>query len=276
MKDWHTSCLFVRIACVGLLAICLGHQISAQQPPDLKPLAGNSDAQQSTAGSAPTQASPQSAPQNPPPELKTVAEQTVGVLSRKSVFFPDLATDRRPLGPEQKFKLFIDQTIAPSTFVSAAGTSGFRQAEDTYPGYGQGWDGYEKRFGAAVANSATTNFFGTFLFPSLFHEDPRHFFSTRRGLKNKVVYSLTRQVITRTDDGGKSFNWSRVLSVFAAESIANSYLPPEERTAEKTFERAGTRFAWGAANSLLKEYWPIIFKKLGLSGGSSNNPLSQP
>ena len=70
----------------------------------------------------------------------------------------------------------------------------------------------------------------------------------------------------RTDDGRKTFNWSRVIAVFGSESIANAYLPPEERTVGKTFERSGLRFCSGVAVSLVKEYWPIIFKSLGLSG----------
>jgi hypothetical protein len=55
------------------------------------------------------------------------------------------------------------------------------------------------------------------------------------------------------------------LSVLVAEGIANTYLPPEERTASKTFERAGDRFAFGIGSTLLKEYWPEIMKKFGRS-----------
>jgi hypothetical protein len=40
-------------------------------------------------------------------------------------------------------------------------------------------------------------------------------------------------------------------------------LPQEERTAPKTFERSGERFAFGIGTTLLKEYWPEIMKKLG-------------
>jgi hypothetical protein len=260
----------------GILAITFSHCVCGQQPPDSAHPHEYSELQQTSAGNGTAPQNQQSSSDNSPTQHKTVAEETVGVLSRRSIFFPDLATDRCPLKPEQKFKLFVDQTIAPSTFVSAAGVSGFRQALDSYPGYGQGWDGYEKRFGAAVANSASTNFFGTYLFPSLLHEDPRHFFTLRGGFEKKLTYSLTRQVITRTDDGRKTFNWSRVLSVFAAEGLANLYLPPEERTAGRTSERIGMRFGSGVGINLVKEYWPIIFRKLGLSGGNSSNSGGQP
>ena len=214
----------------------------------------------------------QSNPQDAIPQRKSAVDQTVGILSRKSFFFPELATTRTPLTPGKKFKLFVDRTIAPSTFVAAAGSAALGQAANNFEGYGQGWDGYGKRVGAAVANSASTNFFGTFVFPTMFHQDPRHFFSSNTGVKGRIAYALTRQVVTRTDSGRKAFNWSRVLSLLVSESIANSYLPPQERTAERTFERAGTRFTIGIGTTLLKEYWPDIFKKFGASRGFTGPP----
>lgn len=235
--------------------------VSAQQPPKTD--------------SASTQTPPQSSSQEDTQKHKSPVDQTVGILSRKSIFFPELATTRTPLTSGQKFKLFVDRTIAPSTFVAAAGSAALGQATNNYEGWGQGWDAYGKRVGAAVANSASTNFFGTFVFPSMFHQDPRHFFSNRSGFKKRVAYALTRQVVTRTDDGRKTFNWSRVLSLLVSESIANTYLPPQERTAGRTFERAGTRFTIGIGTALLKEYWPDIFKKFGVSRGFTG-PNDQP
>ncbi len=223
-----------------------------------------------------TQAGTQATPQESSPQHRTAADETLAVLTRKSIFFPDLATNRMPLSTGQKFKLFVDQTIAPSTFVSAAAVSTFRLSVNTYPGYGQEWGGLGKRFGAAMANSASTNFLGTYLIPSLLHQDPRYFVTLREGFRRKFTYALTRQVITRTDDGRGTFNWSRVIGVIGAESIANTYLPPEERTVGKTFERSGLRFGIGVGTSLLKEYWPLIFKSLGLSAVYPSGQPNQP
>jgi hypothetical protein len=243
------------VTCVAVVLASFSCAVRAQQSMDVKPLPTSADQQQNATAIA----------QNPPasePKHKSTVDQTVGILSRKSIFFPDLATDRCPLSSTEKFKLFVDKTIAPSTWVSAGFSAGEKQAFNTYPGYGQGWEGYGKRYGAAIANSASTNFLGTFLFPSLFHQDPRHFFYNRPGTWKKIEYAISRQIVTRTDRGGNAFNWSRVLSVIAAEGIANSYLPPDERTVGKTFERAGDRFAWGVGSTLIKEFWPVIFKKL--------------
>jgi len=258
-KNLHT--VGRTILCLALL-LFMGSQIAwAQQVSDSIAPATQQPAGQSTSQTPPAQ----TAPQEPPRQIPPLADQTIGLLSRRSIFFPDLATTLKPLSPEQKFKLFLDQTISPATLVSAAATAGFRLLEDTYPGYGQEWGGYGKRFGAAMSNSASTNFLGTFLIPSLLHQDPRYFISLRPTFRKKMTYALTRQIITRTDDGRSTFNWSRVIGVIGAESIANIYLPPAERTAGKTFERSGIRFGIGIGTTLLKEYWPMIFKKLGVA-----------
>jgi hypothetical protein len=259
--EWTKTILFL------VLLFFAGSSIaSARQLPDSKPLAVPQSGGQSTSQMPPAQTPPQEAPRQIPP----LADQTIGILSRRSIFFPDLATTLKPLSPEQKFKLFLDQTIAPSTLVSAVVTAGYRQAENTYPGYGQGWSGYGKRFGAAMANSASTNFLGTFLIPSWLHQDPRYFISLRPSFRKKMEYALTRQIITRTDNGRPTFNWSRIIGVLGAESIANIYLPADERTVGKTFERSGIRFGIGIGTTLLKEYWPMIFKKLGVAPVGGN------
>jgi hypothetical protein len=250
----------------ALLFFALSHAVSARQLSELKDSAAPQSAGQSTPQTPPEQAAPQDAPRQIPP----LADQTIGLLSRRSIFFPDLATTLKPLSPEQKFKLSLDETIAPSTLVSASITAGYRQLENTYPGYGQEWGGYGKRFGAAMANSASTNFLATFLIPSWLHQDPRYFISLRPSFRKKMEYALTRQIITRTDDGRSTFNWSRVIGVIGAESIANIYLPADERTAGKTFERSGIRFGVGIGTTLLKEYWPMIFKKLGVAPVGGN------
>lgn len=263
LARWNHSVAIALISCVAISLLVFSGAASAQQPPAISPLLADAESAQSTAGAGQAQTPPQSTPEDDSQKHKSAMDETVGILSRKSIFFPDLATNRNPLTSEQKFKLFVDKTISPSTWVSATFSSAYKQAINSYPGYGQGWGAYGERYGAAIADSASTNFFGAFVFPSLFHQDPRHFFYNRPGFAKKFEYALTRQVVTRTDSGRNTFNWSRILSVLVAEGIANSYLPREERTASKTFERAGGRFAFGIGSTLLKEYWPEIMKKFG-------------
>ncbi len=209
----------------------------------------------------------------PKPDLSDTAQQksetplkeTIGILGKRSVFFPELAFDKGPLKPKQKLELAIDETIAPSRFMGSAFTSGIGLARNALPGYGQEWSGYGKRFGSSVASNASSHVFGTFLLPSMLHQDPRYFVKLFGSPGSRVRYAVERVVVTRTDDGRQTFNWSAILGGLMAEGLANSYLPDGERTAGKTFSRFGYRIGFGALDNVVKEYWPTIFRSLRIT-----------
>lgn len=206
-------------------------------------------------------------PQVPEQQAKQTSQfkHSIEILGKRSIFFPELAHERRPLTSTQKLQLAVDETIAPSRFLASAFTAGIGQARDSLHDYGQGSEGYGKRFGSSVASNASSHLFGTFLIPSLSHEDPRYFVKLFGGPKNRILYAMSRVVVTRTDDGRSTFNWSSVMGGLVAESLATSYLPENERTAAKTFTRFGVRIGFSALDNVVKEYWPTIFKSLRIN-----------
>ncbi len=60
-----------------------------------------------------------------------------------------------PLSSRQKFRLAGKTTLAPFTFVGVAFLAGIEQATNAPEGYGQGAQGYFKRFGASYAGVVT-------------------------------------------------------------------------------------------------------------------------
>jgi hypothetical protein len=210
---------------------------------------------------APTPKQESTSQQKPVTPFKT----TIQVLGKRSVFFPELAFDKGSLDTGQKLELAVDETIAPSRFLGSAFTAGIGQARDSLPGYGQEWGGYGKRFGSSVASNASSHLFGTFLLPSLLHQDPRYFVKLYGNVGQRVGYAVRRVVISPTDKRGEAFNWSGVMGGLMAEALANSYLPENERTTGKTFSRFGIRIGFSAVDNIVKEYWPTIFRSLRIS-----------
>jgi hypothetical protein len=200
-----------------------------------------------------------------PKPANTPLRTTIQVLGKRSVFFPELAFDKGRLGPRQKLELAVDETVAPSRFLGSAFTAGIGQARNALPGYGQGWGGYGKRFGSSVASNASSHLFGTFLVPSMTHQDPRYFVKLYGTAGQRLGYAVRRVIVARTDTGGEAFNWSTVVGGLLAEALANSYLPSDERTTGKTFSRFGFRIGFGALDYVVKEYWPTIFRSLRIS-----------
>lgn len=234
----------------GTLGVFLSQTIAAQQKPD---------GDQKPDTPAPKQDAAQQK------QDKSVWHTSLGLVTRRSYVYPELARTPGPLRPVQKFELFLDKSVSPPQILGSATFAGISQARNSLPGYGQGADGYGKRFGSSMASGASSNLFGTFLLPAMLRDDPRFFIKVNGGFWSKVGYAMGRSVIIRTDAGGQTFNLPGTLGPLAAEGLANTYLPDAERTTSKTFQRYGIRIGFGAANNVAKEFWPIIFKRLGLA-----------
>jgi hypothetical protein len=208
--------------------------------------------------------------QNPPVSAQTPPEKNGGqgafeLITRRSWFYPDLARTAGPLTAGEKFKLFLDTSMSPPQILTSAAAAGISEARGTLSGYGQGGEGFGKRFGSSMASNASSHFFGTFLLPAVLREDPRYFVRGEGGWKVRVGHALLRTVVIRTDSGANKFNIPGTAGPLLAEGLANTYLPDSERTVGKTFERFGIRIGFSAANNLLREYWPSIFKSLRMS-----------
>jgi hypothetical protein len=239
-----SSPLIVLVLCMAVAATTAAQQDpKPQNPPD----------------------APTAKPQGEEPKRQNPFNATVGVLTKKSIFFPNIATGVGALSTKEKFELFADESVAPSRFLSSAAGAGIGQAQNSLAGYGQGAGGYGKRFGSSMASAASTNFFGTFVIASVSHRDPRYFVTLHPGARYRIGYALSRIVISRTDDGRNAANWPGILGPLLAESLANSYLPVKEQTAGRTFQRYGMRIGLNTASNALRQYWPTIFRRLGVT-----------
>ncbi len=130
------------------------------------------------------------------------------LLMNRSKVFPDLALNEYRLSAKQKMQLSVNDSLSLAAVGGSLFSAGLGQARDNLHGYGQGAQGFGKRFGASMATSASTQFFGTFLFATLFEQDPRFFVRENLGIRQSLVYGLRRTLITRTDDGQETLNTS--------------------------------------------------------------------
>lgn len=211
-----------------------------------------------SAPAAPTQTAPQRG--NPVQSGKAFFQ----LLQRKSVVFPDLATNEVSLNRWQKFQLAANNSVSVATFGTALIASGLSQADESPLGFGQEWGGYGKRFGADMARSASNNLFGTFLIASTLHQDPRFYVRKNLSFSQSVHYAAVRLVITRSDSGERAVNYSGMLGTLASEALANTYYPEANRGVHSIFVRYASDMGWRLAGNMLRQYWPKINKRLKL------------
>ena len=189
----------------------------------------------------------------------------IGYMTNKSIAFPAIAVSDRPLTPVEKFKLFLNQSVSPPYLLGAGIAAGFDQARDAPKGYGQGWGAFGGRYGMKLARASSSSFFSSFLLASTLHQDPRFFPQNRPTVWGSVKYSVKRVFVTRTDSGIDTFNTSGIVGTVAAEGLANVYLPGSEQTAGRNCARIGTDLAWRVGVNMFQNYWPTLFRRLGLN-----------
>jgi hypothetical protein len=137
--------------------------------------------------------------------------------------------------------------------------AGWAQLVNDWPGYGRGMEGFGKRLGALMADRAAGNFLGSFLLPTLLHQDPRYFrLGAGLPLLHRLGYALSRVVITRKDNGGNTFNSSLVLSTLLVKSLTNAYYPQQERGFSPMMNRVGGSLLGSAQSFALVEFLPDI------------------
>lgn len=172
------------------------------------------------------------------------------------------SVDIKPLTPGGKFKLAFYDSFDPSAFLVAGVFAGSSMAQNQHRGYGQGAEGYGRYYGASFGDQAIGNFMTGGLFPVVFRQDPRYFTKGTGGFWKRAGYALSREVVTRGDDGGSHFNISELGGTAAAAGIANAYYPDEERTAGKSAGRWGTQIGLNAGFNEMKEFWPDLRHKI--------------
>jgi hypothetical protein len=159
------------------------------------------------------------------------------------------------LTSKQKFELAWRTTIDPVTFAIVGGIAGVQQAENDFNGYGQGAEGYAKRFGSTYANLAAGTFIGSAILPSLLKQDPRYYYKGTGGTRSRSLYAIANAVICKGDNGHWQVNYSNILGSLAAGAISNLYYPAQNRNgAALTFENAAIGVGATAAANLVEEF----------------------
>jgi hypothetical protein len=185
-------------------------------------------------------------------QVKQEEEQRIlGILPN---YFVSYVWDAAPITPKLKFGLTLRSTLDPVTFLVAAGLAGAEQRHNTFPGYGQGADGYAKRFGAAYADIMVTKMVSRAILPIVLHQDPRYFYQGSGTIRSRIAYALASAVMCRADDGRMQANYSQVVGNFAASGISNLYRAPGDRNAGLTLRNGLIMTGTGAVENLLREF----------------------
>lgn len=175
-------------------------------------------------------------------------------------FYVSYIPDAAPLNSRQKFELAWKSASDPITIVGVGALAGMYQAADRWGAYGQGAQGYAKRFGATYADVFGATFIGGAIMPSILKQDPRYFYKGTGSKRSRFFYAIANSIICKGDNGRWQPNYSNIAGSFGGAGLEALYLPASDRRgAGFVFSAAMTRLGETSLAAVLQEF---VFPKL--------------
>jgi hypothetical protein len=193
--------------------------------------------------------------------VEDLAEQQITVEVHQRIlgalpnFYVSYVSDAAPLTRKQKFKLAVHVSVDPVTYFSTGVNAGIEQWQGDFSGYGQGFSGYAKRYGATYGDRLSSTFLGAAALPSLLHQDPRYFYRGHGKIIVRALYAISTTVVCKGDNGHWQPNYSNVFGNLGAAGISTLYYPSsDQHSVQVTVDNTLLGVAEGAFGTLFQEF----------------------
>ena len=150
-------------------------------------------------------------------------QRLLGILPE---FFVSYRWNPVPLTTKQKFELALKSSFDPVPLTLVGAMAGYSQANNHLRPFGQGTQGYAKRFGVKFADASDDAMISKAVLPSIFHQDPRYFVKGTGSAQSRAFHAMVFPFVCRGDNGRSMPNYSMMLGVYASAELANKYYPP--------------------------------------------------
>jgi hypothetical protein len=185
-------------------------------------------------------------------------KRVLGIIHNFSSVSADIKLP--PQTPKEKLTLAAKNSFDYSSFFVASIQAGFAMDSNSYPEFHQGVKGYARYYWHTLADTADENFMVSGAAPILFHQDNRFYTLGHGSFRKRTFYAISRVLITRTDNGNPTFNFSEVIGSGAAAGLSTLYYPKQYQTWTKVGQKWLTSDLIDGFNFWWKEWWPTANK----------------
>src|SRR5262249_8284373 len=163
-----------------------------------------------------------------------------------------------PMTQREKLHYYVRHMFSVESVVRSAAGAAMLQGVDTPTEWGQGADGYGRRFANSYGQHImrSTLMYGS---SALLNEDNRYFRSGKAGFWPRLKYAIASSFLARHEDGSRGFSYSRVGSTVATSIISRAWQPPSTRGPENAVSSMGTAFGVEVGFNVAREFFPRIF-----------------
>ncbi len=186
-------------------------------------------------------------------QTPTAPQRAKHALHLQMVVKPDEIAD--PMTVSDKIEGGLKDSVSLFSALGWLFSAGYEQLTNGSPNYGTNSEAFGKRFGAAVARDTSETIFSESLFAPLFHQDPRYYImGPGHPFFKRLVYSGTRTIITKNDNGHLAPNFSLIAGNAAGSALTIVYYPAINTTSTQVLETLGTSLGGSAVGYVVDEF----------------------
>jgi hypothetical protein len=164
--------------------------------------------------------------------------------------------------PSEKARLAARNVVDPFNAVTILGLSAIEVGSNAHSAYGPGMTGFGRYVGVSYAQDMTGEFFGTFLIPSIVHQDPHYHRMPDATIKRRVGHAIEQVVWTQGDNGKPMVNYADLVGFAIDDEIGDLYVPGQQTNLRASAERYGISLALAPTENFVYEFLPDVARHL--------------
>lgn len=168
----------------------------------------------------------------------------------------------KALTPLQKAHLAARNVVDPFNLITIFGEAGIAVAANSHSPYGPGFAGWGRESGVSLTQDLTSEFFGTFLIPSIVHQDPHYHRMPTATIKRRIAHAIYQIAWTQGDNGKGMLNYADLAGFAIDDEISNLYVPDRRTNAQATASRYGIALATAPIDNFVTEFVPDIARHI--------------
>lgn len=153
----------------------------------------------------------------------------------------------------------------PFNLLTIGGTSLLSVASDSHSPYGPGFHGWARLSGVTLTEDMTGEFVGTFMIPSIDHQDPHYHREPNASLIRRTVHCLVQPFWTNSDTGRSMPNYSTIVGSIIDEAVDVSYVPYQRTGWGPSAERIASGWASDPIGNFVTEFVPDVARHININ-----------
>jgi len=168
----------------------------------------------------------------------------------------------KELTPEQKAYLAAHNLLDPFNLITIGGEAAISVAANSHSAYGPGIPGWGRYVGVSFTQDMTGEFFGTFLIPSLVHQDPHYHREPNATIKRRIAHATLQVLWTQADDGHGMVNYANIAGFAIDDAIGDLYVPGLQTRFSASASRYGIVLATAPIANYITEFVPDLARHI--------------